>query len=487
MWLRIASRKSDLARIQAHAVAASLKKAHPEIQIEFHFSESLGDKNLTDPLWKMPEKGVFTQDLTRDLLEKRADLVVHSWKDLPVQNHPETEIVATLPREDVRDLLLFKKSARKKLDGEYHLQIFSSSPRREYNLTPFLLECLPGACSKVEFKPVRGNIQTRVRKLMETPEIDGLVLAKAALDRLLSAEAEEFQETRVFLRKALQQCDWMVLPLTANPAAAAQGALAIEIRSDREDVRKLLSAIHDERTFREVIRERQVLKSYGGGCHQKIGVTILDRPEGSLSFLRGLTDGGQKLSQRVFTGPNGRAEGLPSPKILRSDWLFSRVARGAVTVPKDVTALYLSHASSWRESLKFEGIRWTAGLATWKKLAEQGLWINGCSEGLGEAEDARLQELAPGLKWGLLAHGKSQSAGDATMIATYDLVPVADAELPAEMDLHWTSSTLFDEAVRRWPEIADRRHSCGPGKTWEHLRKRVKDLKIVWPVDQEKS
>ena len=109
MRVTVASRRSDLARIQAYQVGETLRAAHPQIEINYSFHESLGDKNLNDPLWKMPEKGVFTQDFREGLLRGDFDLVVHSWKDLAIEDDPETEIVATLPRADQRGLLLVRE------------------------------------------------------------------------------------------------------------------------------------------------------------------------------------------------------------------------------------------------------------------------------------------------------------------------------------------------------------------------------------------
>lgn len=476
MRLRIASRKSDLARLQSAEVAAHLKRVHPSLEIEFHFSESLGDKNLTDPLWKMPEKGVFTEDLTRDLIDGRADLIVHSWKDLPVEVNPQTEIVATLPRADVRDLLLFKKSSLP-LMPDVRCRIFSSSPRREFNLRPFLKDALPGGVADVEFNSVRGNIQTRVRKLLETADIDGLVVAKAALDRLLSAEAAEFAETRAFLREALSKCRFMVLPLSTNPAAPAQGALAIEIRRDRADVRELLAGIHHAPTFREANEERQVLKSHGGGCHQKIGCTVLERPEGKLRFLRGRTDKGLDLSERTI---EGSATGLAT--VMRSDALFERKSRPGPFQLRDKDALFVSRAAAWPEGASFEGILWTAGLSTWKKMASKGFWVSGSAEGLGEKEDFRLSILAPGLKWATLTHGSAPAVQGSESIPTYDLVPRAQAVKPEGETLHWTSARLFEEALKRWPDLKDRRHSCGPGKTWDVLKTRIPSIQRRWPA-----
>ena len=104
MRVTIASRRSDLARIQAYEVGKALQAAHPQLEIKYSFHESLGDKNQKDPLWQMPEKGVFTQDFREGLSRGEFDLVVHSWKDLAIEEDQETEIVATLPRADQRDL-----------------------------------------------------------------------------------------------------------------------------------------------------------------------------------------------------------------------------------------------------------------------------------------------------------------------------------------------------------------------------------------------
>src|SRR5690606_27351793 len=104
----------------------------------------------------------------------------------------------------------------------------------------------------IEFLDIRGNIPTRMKKLIESSEAHGLVLAKAALDRLLSSEEEEFQETRQKLSNALRQCIWMVLPLSLNPAAAAQGALAVEVKNSRQDIVGLAKKINQSSDFENV-------------------------------------------------------------------------------------------------------------------------------------------------------------------------------------------------------------------------------------------
>jgi hydroxymethylbilane synthase len=98
MRIRLSSRKSDLARLQTQSVKSALIKAFPSLDVTCSYKESLGDVNLTDPLWKIPEKGVFTEDFQHDLLQVKTDAVVHSWKDLPTEAKDATYIVATSAR-----------------------------------------------------------------------------------------------------------------------------------------------------------------------------------------------------------------------------------------------------------------------------------------------------------------------------------------------------------------------------------------------------
>src|SRR5262245_12788010 len=163
MRVTIASRRSDLARIQAYQVGETLRATHPQLEITYSFHESLGDKNLNDPLWQMPEKGVFTQDFRDGLLRGEFDLVVHSWKDLAIEDDPETEIIATLPRADARDVLLMPKRRWEQVALSGTANVLTSSPRRAYNLDHFLRSALPAKINELNFVSVRGNVPTRVR------------------------------------------------------------------------------------------------------------------------------------------------------------------------------------------------------------------------------------------------------------------------------------------------------------------------------------
>lgn len=485
MRLKISARSSHLARLQAYQVGEAiqkncadyLQKTFGTTEIEYSFRESLGDKNLTDPLWKMPEKGVFTEDFYQDLVQEKTDLVVHSWKDLPTERRDDTVICGTLPRADQRDLLLFKKTSLKRLETSKSVHLFSSSQRRIYNLEKFLLKALPFQPNQIKFKDVRGNIPTRIEKLLQADEVDGLILAKAAIDRLLSIQHPDFAELQQRFRKALEQLHIMVLPLSENPNAAAQGALAIEIKKSRSDMAFLIGKINDHSTYSSVQKERDVLASYGGGCHQKIGIAVLNRDYGQVHFLKGLTDKGEVLDRHVleFSSAN-RPPKLNSSRfnIHSVKGLFERTKIQA-EVPKNYDAYFVSRVYAYQP---VEGLIWAAGIETWKKLAEQNVWVSGCSESLGEQEAPRLDELfGRSLKWAKLTH-KDADPTQMQAIATYELrmkLDLPEEALQAE-NFFWMSAYQFDLVTTKYPQLLDRTHCCGVGQTFQSLSERLKRL-----------
>jgi hydroxymethylbilane synthase len=477
MRLTIGSRRSDLARIQAYLVGETLRAAHPQIEINYSFHESLGDKNLNDPLWKMPEKGVFTQDFREGLLRGDFDLVVHSWKDLAIEIDPETEIAATLPRADARDLLLVRKDRWADVEHSGVMTILTSSPRRAYNLDSFLREALPAKINQLSFVNVRGNVPTRVRKLLES-DVDGLIVAKAALDRLLEAAQDEFSATQKELREALTRCRFVVLPLRENPSAPAQGALAVEILRQRDDIRQLVAPINCAETFKAVEREREILRFYGGGCHQKIGVSVLRRSFGEVTFLRGRTDAGQRLDSYSLEPA--------TPRPPRIEWsamwpvtgfhseLFKR-EKIAVTQMKGFNALWVAKAVALPNDWPSEEnkIVWTSGVQTWKRLADRGVWVNGCAESLGEQELPYLDTLAGGqLNWLKLTHDRGYTEGAMPILATYTLLSNSEnRDLQGKRYFFWKSGSSFEYALSLNPWIRDMTHFCGPGNTLRILER----------------
>lgn len=471
-WV-IGARKSDLARTQAYFVGSELQKLSPGAQIDYHFKTSLGDRNLKDPLWKAPEKGLFTEDFAADLRDGTCDLVVHSWKDLPTAERLDTLLFSPAQREDIRDMLLFKPGSV----GKKQITLLSSSPRRAHNLTSFCREHLPSGVDKVQWEDVRGNVPTRIRKLQES-EADGLIVAKAALDRLLTSPQEEFDEVKQFLRQVLSELKVMVLPLRLNPTAAAQGALAIEVLKTRKDLIEKLQALGGQKVAETVEAERARLKGFGGGCHLKLGITRLVRPYGELEIVLGETPEGEPLTELSFAPHRWP----PEPEDPSKVWPQNSKERGeaqrvALEPPGEQSyldqgfdGLYVSRAEalppSWQAE-KFDWV-WTAGLTTWRKLAQRGVWVHGSSEGLGEAEDMRLQELNGGdIKWLKVTHSEAGTPKTGrTTLSTYEVQRnILPESLKGRTHFYWNSGTEFLAAVQLDPAVRDGYHFCGPGRT----------------------
>jgi hydroxymethylbilane synthase len=479
--LVLAGRRSDLARIQVYQVARALERAHPRLRIHYAFKESLGDRNLSEPLWQMPEKGVFTEDFVDDLVERRCDLVVHSFKDLPTEPRPATQIAATLPRADLRDLLLLRKDRVEEIRASGNLRVLSSSPRRAFNLDSFLREALPYPVQTLRFDAVRGNVPTRLRKLLDG-DADGLVVAKAALDRLLTAPGEEFHELGRSLRSALARCLFMILPLKANPSAAGQGALAIETARGRSDLADILAAVNDSETYGNVEQERRLLASFGGGCQQKIGVSLLSRSYGRILSLRGESEQGEILERFelwpcLSAQPRAGADRI-WPLEPQGDTFFVREPLPAPGSPPEGRAFWVARAEALPKawSLAPEQIVWTAGLNTWKKLARRGVWVHGSAEGLGEAEDPAIDVLAgEDLRWLKLTH-EERPDGRYETLPTYRLRPKeAPPRLAGKTHYYWSSGSAFLRALSLHPGIRDGWHACGPGNSYRIIRDALGD------------
>lgn len=482
MRLKIASRRSDLARWQAVQVGRTLEQHPLKPQIDFIFKASLGDQNLDLPLASMGSKGVFTEDFYGDLINEQCDLVVHSWKDLPVDERESTHIAMTLPRADVRDLLLVPNAAWEKAALEGKLNVFTSSPRRIYNLGQCLSQLLPGNL-KVEFHNVRGNVPTRLRKMHEAGY--GLVLAKAGLDRLLAAEKDGFLKGETEIGPLIADCRFQVLPVSLNPPAPAQGALAVEILRKNQSVNSICDHFTHNQTSVAVRRERDVLKSYGGGCHQKIGVAVLPREYGQIFALRGLTTEGQVLNEWRLENSTPWTAALSANDIFplqpKDNRWFERRPLQLKSDLQTCPGLFVARSEALPESAVVapNQLVWTAGVQSWMRLAARGIWVNGCHDGLGEREEFGLDYLAPEVRFTKLTHSTGGGVGE--VWPTYELKPlVSGPDLKGKTHFYWMSRTSYEEAKRRYPqEIAEGRHACGPGSTFDFLKSQ-KDLK--YPV-----
>lgn len=488
MLIRIASRSSFLAKWQAYEVGRAILRAYPQHRIEYQFRESLGDKNLTDPLWKMPEKGVFTEDFYSDLVEDRSDLVVHSWKDLPTEEKEKTYIAATLARADQRDLLLFKKTSL----GKSKVNIFSSSPRRVHHVQDTLKWSLPFAAD-VGFTDVRGNIQTRINKLLQNESVDGLILAKAALDRLLNSTfytEADFLQLKTQLKAQLQNFNFQILPLSTNPTAAAQGALAIEVLRTRQDLKTVLENINSGPDFANCNFERSKLAEFGGGCHQKIGLSVLDVSQRRVFFASGVKENKELIySKGVLSNPK---QCYSAAEVLTSTELWSSVERKNLIENSVFSskALFITKRESLQSIPLHNCAVFTAGVETWKQLAKQNLWVHGTADSLGESQ---LPELTCWIAemlglddtcWYKLTHQNSPAAESRERIlnvATYQVLyqPKAGLNFKNLKMIYWKSGHEYLRAIEIWPELKNIQHACGLGQTSKTIGSQADPPKVT--------
>ena len=253
--ITIATRESPLALWQAHFVEAELKRHHPGIEVKLLGMTSRGDQLLDKPLYKVGGKGLFVKELETALLDERADIAVHSMKDVPMELPPGLTLGVICEREDPRDALVGMTSFDDLPEGA---RLGTSSLRR--------------SCQVMQRRPdlqigfLRGNVNTRLAKL-DAGEFDAIILACAGLkrlgfdDRIGAAIDEDF-----------------LLP------AGGQGAVGIEYRETDSRVAELLAPLAHEETSRRVIAERTVVRRLDGGCDVPIASFAV--AEGDSLWLR---------------------------------------------------------------------------------------------------------------------------------------------------------------------------------------------------------
>lgn len=281
--IRIATRKSALALWQAEFVKAELLKHHPQLQVELVPMSTQGDKILDTPLAKIGGKGLFVKELETAILEGRADIAVHSMKDVPVDFPPGLMLSTICQREDPRDAFVSNQftSLAQLPAGAV---VGTSSLRRQSQLKALRPD--------LQVRDLRGNVNTRLAKL-DNGEFAAIILAAAGLIRLGFAE-----------RIA------SYLPVDVSLPANGQGAVGIECRSDDIQVQQLLAALEHTITRNCVLAERAMNRTLQGGCQVPIGAFALQNNEEL--WLRGLVGSldGQHIIRDEIRGSATQAEQL---------------------------------------------------------------------------------------------------------------------------------------------------------------------------------
>jgi len=279
--VRIATRKSPLALWQAEFVKAQLEHFHPGLQVELVTMVTKGDIILDTPLAKVGGKGLFVKELEVAMLEGRADIAVHSMKDLPMDFPPGLMLQTICRREDPRDA--FVSNTYSCIDQlPAGAIVGTSSLRRQCQLR--------AARPDLIIKDLRGNVGTRLGKL-DKGEYDAIILAAAGLLRL----------------ELPQRIADYIEPEQSLPAVG-QGAVGIECREDDHHIKELLAPLEHHETRLRVLAERAVNKRLEGGCQVPIGsYCVIEGDQFWLRALVGSPDGTQMLAEEV-RGPLAEAQ-----------------------------------------------------------------------------------------------------------------------------------------------------------------------------------
>ncbi len=303
--LVIGTRGSKLALWQARWVQSALEKHHPGLKISIHTIKTKGDKILDVPLAKVGGKGLFVKEIENALLDGRIDLAVHSMKDMPAGIPKGLQIGAVPLRETPEDVLISRENVAF-ADLPANAKIGTSSLRRAAQL----LAQKPG----LNIQPLRGNLDTRLKKLVQE-NFDAIVLAAAGVKRLgLEDRITEYLNTDLML------------------PAVGQGALCIEIRNDDPTVNAAVSVLNDPGTHTAVSAERAFLNRLEGGCQTPIAAygQMTDDQVHLIGLVASLD--GKTIYKHALKGPRREAANLGTRL---ADLLLDKGARVILETLKD--------------------------------------------------------------------------------------------------------------------------------------------------------
>jgi hydroxymethylbilane synthase len=505
--MKIICRKSNLSKAQGQLARRVLAQHFPDVSMDFLYKETSGDLDQTTPLYQMLDKNVFSTDIDAALMQGSADFAVHSLKDVGEERLlGEGDFAAAVfERECPHDVVIFKPDILEKLKRKQAIRIGTSSLRREELVPPFLQKALPNFDNSnkekpvIQIKPIRGNVETRLRKLIHGDDYDGIILAAAGLNRLLNSEF--YSEAKTLLQGTLK----MWLPLVECPPALGQGALLIECLKTNLEAVKMLETIDNQQLKAQLLAERAATLDFGKGCHQRFGAIFIenksqndvytdlsrDYREGS-SFIvsAGKTAEGASANRFVFDADKRLAgkKIVSATDFMREffDYEFykteqiSDIIKGLehaenpffIAHHRAVTAEMLPilrgpsisdlgfQISDGAEpnrnpTSQIRNRMWASGTKTWFELAKKGIWVEGCADGFGMGflKNVWQSPLANISENDLIILTNEDSALDwqregRKAIATYRLIPNLSEGLITALRgaeaIFWTSFKQFE-------------------------------------------
>ena len=475
----IGTRGSLLALTQCGQVKDELE-ALTGASFELKVITTQGDKIQDKALWQIEGKDFFTKELDEQLIAGKIDMVVHSYKDLGSDRPPEIQLAALTKRQVANDILLIKKNKISELSSCKKLVVGTSSPRRITNITWALNEYIPVSDDcKIETEILRGNVNTRIEKLLND-QYDAIVLAYAGLERLALTE-----ESSKKLEELIKDLDFMIMPIKEFTPAASQGVLAIECLKNRDDsgeLENILKTIACEKSLKDSSRERELFRSYGGGCHLPLGIYVNDK----LEILRGNFNDERIEIHKDQTKIDKKGPifiGLPKAKIDHQDIVCDELLeKEAVECELPQNAHLLAASTYGLGSIKKSKTLWSSGLATWKKLASEGHWVNGSHEGFGEefldsylfSKLMKLFHVDIKDNFAVATNDQAKSHLGETYTVYKRRLKEITADYKAQVEgcnsFYWSSHYQYQNFCQKFPSIVEKEHYCGLGKTFKAFK-----------------
>ncbi|MEP7268360.1 MAG: 5-aminolevulinate synthase [Saprospiraceae bacterium] len=477
----LTGRGSMLSKVQLSKAQEKIKFHFPWISTKIICTLSRGDQLVDIPLHTQEGTDFFTKELELDLHTQKADIAIHSLKDMSTEHFLGEHLFAVIDRELVYDIVLFKNDILERIKQGKTLKIGTCSFRRELLGLEFLKTALPylGIEIKLEAVPIRGNIDTRIEKL-DTDQYDGIILAFAGINRMFASP--DYQE---YFKRLVENKKIMVLPKFECVPAPCQGAIVAEALPSNFKAQYIVQNINEEILFDECKNEKMVAGQYGSGCIQKFGVATFHFENFKAVYSKGIDQYGQPIDTWNNLPPY--ALDIDPELIINSSNLGFTSINTAIEPMHHLQkykTVFVSHIAAVHASLindlSTKNV-WCAGSSTWQKLAAKGIWVSGCADSLGfehlsglfktpfiniNPKDIVLLSNADSSKRWI----DSGAASMATYQNKYHSNLLEKYKLKTAQLVFWTCYAHYDEVKELIAK--DLLHACLPGKTFQLLRDR---------------
>ena len=475
--IKLIGRSSRLSLLQIDIVKQKIQSAFPNMKVEVIARSSKGDELQNIPLHTVEGSDFFTQDIFDALAIGEADIAVHSLKDMSSEHFFGGNRFAVVDRDDTRDIAIFNNDIEEKIQKGETIIIGTCSPRREEMATLFLKRALPQLNKEIKIltKDIRGNVETRLRKL-NSREYDATILATAGLNRLLASKEDAELVIELLADKKL-----MLLPLIECVPAPCQGAIVAEAHPSNSKAVEVLKRINNEELNADCYIEKKEAIKYGAGCIQKFGVTTLHTKNDKYLYAAGKDSEGTEF-----------VKWDPLPDLNINGPLFSstEVMKGffdyewndeEIKIDKPVVFIANYKAVQGQSELKNLSNKTiiSSGTKTWFELSKKGCWVTASADALG------FEFLLPSLNMPLLniqveviSILTHQTAAERWRMKGYDalsnykLLPKNDTtiheSIAAAEAIFWTSFSQYDfYGKHAKPGV---KHLCAGGETAELLK-----------------